>query len=133
MAMPDVMKREIVTTKNAPSPIGPYSQAIKAGNFLFVSGQIPIVPTTGDLVKSSFADQARQALENGKAIVAAGGSSLDQVVKVTIFLKDLGKFAEFNTIYGEYFGTSKPARATVEVSKLPKDVEIEVEAIAICS
>lgn len=126
-------QRQVVNTDKAPKPIGPYSQAIKAGNMLFVSGQIGINPQNGEVVKSSFADQCRMVLENLKAVLVAGGSSLDQVVKVTIFLIDMNKFAEFNTIYGEYFGTSKPARATVEVRRLPKDVDIEIEAVALCA
>jgi 2-iminobutanoate/2-iminopropanoate deaminase len=125
--------RQIVNTDKAPQPIGPYAQAIKAGNLLFLSGQIAINPKSGEVVKSSFADQCRTVLENLKAVLTAGGSSIEQVVKTTIFLTDMNKFTEFNAIYGEYFGTAKPARATVEVRRLPKDVEVEIEAIALCN
>lgn len=127
------MEKEIIQTDNAPDPVGPYSQAIKANGFLYVSGQIPLDPTTNTLKLGSFEEQTRLVLNNVKAVVEAGGSSLNQVVKVNIFLQDMERFAEFNTIYAEYFGEGKPARACVEVSRLPKDVEVEVEAIALCS
>jgi len=125
------MTKEIIFTAAAPKPVGPYSQAVKAGNLLFISGQIPIVPETGVPVQGTFADQCRQVLENLKAILIAGGSSLDQVVKVNIYLKDLNHFKELNRIYEQYFGTSKPARACVEVSRLPLESAIEIEAVAI--
>ena len=126
------MERTIIHTTNAPAPVGPYSQAVKAGELLFISGQIPIDPANGQLEKSSFAAQCRRSLDNLKAIIAAAGSSLDKVVKVNIFLKDLGKFTEFNAIYNEYFGEAKPARACVEVARLPLDVDVEIEAVALC-
>lgn len=127
-----MMKKKMITAGSAPAPVGPYSQAIRTGDFLYVSGQIAIDPQTGDLVQESFGDETRMVLENLKAIIEAGGSSLDDTVKVTIYLKDMNNFPEFNEIYGEYFGKSLPARACVEVSRLPKDVHIEIEAVAYC-
>ena len=126
------MEKTIIHTTSAPAPVGPYSQAVKAGELLFISGQIPIDPASGQLEKSSFAAQCRLSLDNLRAIIVAAGSSLDKVIKVNIFLKDLGKFAEFNAIYSEYFGESKPARACVEVARLPLDVDVEIEAVALC-
>lgn len=126
------MKKQIITTGAAPEPVGPYSQAIEMGGFLYVSGQIAINPETGELVRESFADETRMVLENLKAIIEAGGSSINDTVKVTIYLKDMGDFPEFNEIYGEYFGLSLPARACIEVNRLPKDVNIEIEAVAYC-
>ena len=126
------MERQIVSTENAPKPVGPYSQAVKAGNILFVSGQIPIKPATGKLEKDSFEHQCRLVLNNLKAIIEAAGSSLDKVIKVNIYVVDLGKFSELNAIYSEYFGNSKPARACVQVAKLPLDADVEIEAVSIC-
>lgn len=126
------MEKTIVHTDQAPAPVGPYSQAVKANGFVFISGQIAIDPQTNTLKLGSFEEQSRLVLDNLKAIVEASGSSLDQVVKVNIFLKDLARFGEFNEIYSDYFGESKPARACVEVSRLPKEVEVEVEAVALC-
>ncbi len=126
------MDKLIVYTEKAPNPVGPYSQAVKTGNLLFISGQIPIDPQTNALVTESFSKQCRQVLENLKAVILAGGSNLEKVVKVNIYLKDMNNFKELNDIYQEYFGTSKPARACVEVSRLPKDVAVEMEAIALC-
>ncbi|WP_048148065.1 RidA family protein [Palaeococcus ferrophilus] len=122
--------KEIVFTERAPRPVGPYSQAVKAGSFLFIAGQIPINPETGALVEGDIKAQTRQALENVKAIVEAAGGSLNDVVKVTVYLRDMGDFGAMNEVYSEYFNSSKPARAAVEVSNLPKGVAIEVEAIA---
>ncbi len=121
--------KEAVFTDKAPRPIGPYSQAIKAGEFLFISGQIP-VDRDGNLVEGGIKAQTRQVLENIRAILEAAGAGLDNVVKVTVYLKDMNDFSAMNEVYAEYFGSSKPARAAVEVSRLPKDVRIEVEAIA---
>ena len=126
------MNRAIITTDQAPQPVGPYSQAVKADGWLYISGQIPIDPKTGELVTKSFDLQVRAVLNTIKAILEAGGSSLDRVVKVTIFLADMDRFAELNAIYAEYFGESRPARACVEVSRLPKDVPLEIEAVALC-
>lgn len=123
--------RDPVQTDGAPAPVGPYSQAIRAGGFLFVSGQIPLDPTTGDVVDGGIEKQTRQALENLAAVVEAGGAGLDDVVKVSIYLKDIGDFAAMNGVYEGYFSSSRPARACVEVSRLPKDVLVEIEAVAL--
>ncbi len=125
------MPKKLITPSDGPPPVGPYSPAVAANGFLFVSGQIPLNPTTGNLVAGSFEAQARQSLENLKSVIEAGGSSLEDTVKVTIYLADLTKFEELNAIYSEYFSESKPARATVEVSRLPKDVAVEMDAIAL--
>jgi 2-iminobutanoate/2-iminopropanoate deaminase len=117
-----------VQTKNAPSAIGPYSQAVKAGGFVFTSGQIPLSPS-GELVGNDITAQTTQVLENIKAVLEAAGVKLDDVVKTTVFLSDMGNFAAMNDVYAKYFPNS-PARSTVEVSRLPKDVLIEIEAIA---
>ncbi|AIF69036.1 endoribonuclease [Palaeococcus pacificus DY20341] len=122
--------KEIIFTEKAPKPIGPYSQAVKVGNFLFISGQIPINPETGELIQGDIKAQTRQVLENIKAIVEAAGGSLNNIVKVNVYLKDMNDFQAMNEVYAEYFGESKPARAAVEVARLPKDVKIEIEAIA---
>lgn len=122
--------KEAVFTERAPRPIGPYSQAIIAGDLIFVSGQIPIDPSTGRIVSDDFKEQVRRALENVKAILEAGGSSLDDVVKVTVYLKDPSRFQDFNQIYSEYFKGSFPARTTVFVNDLPAGAQIEVDVIA---
>jgi 2-iminobutanoate/2-iminopropanoate deaminase len=122
---------ERIETKNAPAPIGPYSQAIRAHGFVFVSGQIPVIPETGKVAEGSIAAQAHQVMKNLAAILDAAGSGLDRVVKTTVFLSNLDDFAEFNEVYGEYFGEARPARATVQVARLPKEVLVEVEAVAI--
>lgn len=124
------MKKEVVYSEKAPKPIGPYSQAIKAGNFVFISGQIPLDPKTGEIIKDDFRKAVKTVLENIKNIVEASGGSLENIVKVTVYMKDLGKFTEFNTIYGEYFKEKPPARVVIEASHLPKNVDLEVEAIA---
>lgn len=126
------MTRSIIKTDQAPEPVGPYSQAIKANGWLYVSGQIPLDPATGLLMEASFEYQVRKVLDTIKAILETGGSGLDRVVKVTIFLIDMDRFAELNAIYAEYFGESCPARACVEVSRLPRDAQVEIEAIALC-
>jgi len=123
--------RERIETNKAPAPIGPYSQAIKANGFVFVSGQIPLDPATGSLVAGDVAAQTHQVMRNLAAVLEAAGSSLAKVVKTTIFLKDLGDFARVNEIYGEYVGESRPARATVEAARLPRDAGVEIEAIAL--
>ena len=125
------MKKETVFTEKAPRPIGPYSQGVIAeGRFLFVSGQIPINPETGELVTGDIEKQARQAIENLLAVVRAAGGSAENVVKVTVYIRDMGEYSRFNEIYEEYFSKSKPARAVVEVSNLPKGVAVEIDAIA---
>jgi 2-iminobutanoate/2-iminopropanoate deaminase len=123
--------REIIETKNAPSPIGPYAQAIRANGLLFISGQIPLDPATGRTIDGDIAVQTRQVMKNLAAILAAAGSGLDQVVKTTVFLSNLDDFPSFNQVYGEFLGQAKPARATVQVARLPKEVLIQVDAIAL--
>lgn len=122
---------EIVSTDKAPGAIGPYSQAVKAGNMVFCSGQIPIDPVTGEFVPGGVVEQAEQVLKNLTAVLEAAGSSLDKVVKTTVFLADMGDFAAMNEVYAKYFGGSKPARATVQAARLPKDALVEIDCIAI--
>jgi 2-iminobutanoate/2-iminopropanoate deaminase len=123
--------QEIVETPNAPSPIGPYSQAIRANGFLFVSGQIPIDPATGAIAPGGIEEQTRQVMKNVAAILDAAGSGLPKVVKTTIYLTDLEDFASVNRIYAEFLGDVKPARATVQVARLPREVLVEIEAVAL--
>ncbi len=120
----------VVYTPSAPKPIGPYSQGVVAGCFLFISGQIPLDPVTGAIVEGDFKTRVRRVLDNVKAVVEAAGGSLRDVVKVTVYLRDLSLFQEFNNVYQEYFPENPPARAVVGVSSLPRNVDIEVEAIA---
>ena len=124
-----IMPKEIISTTNAPQAIGPYSQAVKTNNLMFISGQIPMDPTTGNLVEGSIEDEANQVLKNLKSICEAAGYSLDDAVKITIFLTDLGNFAVVNDVMKEHFSEPYPARATVEVSALPLGVNVEIEAI----
>ena len=123
------MPKEIISTDNAPQAIGPYSQAVKTGNLIFISGQIPLDPKTGDIVDGTIEDQANQVLENIKSICEAAGHGLEDIVKITIFLTDLGNFATVNEVMKKYFKEPYPARATVEISGLPLGVEVEIEAI----
>jgi len=123
--------REIIETSAAPSPIGPYSQAVRGNGFIFVSGQIPVRPDTGMVAGSDIESQARQVMQNLDAILKAAGSGLDKVVKTTVFLSNLDDFSGFNRIYEEYFREAKPARATVQVARLPREVLLEIEAIAL--
>ena len=125
------MTKEIIFTQKAPKAIGPYPQAVKAGGFLFVSGQIPINPETGDLMTSSIEKQANQVILNLKSICEAAGSGLEDIVKLTIYLTDLGNFAKVNEAMLEYFLEPYPARATVEISALPLGVNVEMDAIVI--
>ena len=118
-----------ISTPAAPAAIGPYSQAIRAGGFLFVSGQIPLDPATGAVAAGDVAAQTRRVLDNLRAIVAAAGTSLGAVVKTTVYLADMNDFAAMNEVYGGYFTAPAPARATVQVSRLPKDVRVEIDAI----
>ena len=128
---PTEMQKEIISTENAPQAIGPYSQAIKAGNLMFISGQIPLDPKTGDLVSESIDEQAKQVLNNIKSICEAAGQSIDDIVKISIFLTDLENFAIVNEVMKKYFAEPYPARATVEVSGLPLGVKVEIEAIVL--
>jgi len=123
--------QEIIATSDAPSPIGPYSQAIRANGFLFVSGQIPLDPISGTVVEGGISAQTRQVMKNLVAILEAGNSGIDKVVKTSIFLTSLDDFSEMNQVYSEYFGGVKPARATVQVARLPKEVLVEIEAVAL--
>ena len=125
------MPKKIINTKNAPAAIGPYSQAIAFNQLLFTAGQIPLCPETGKLVSDEIESQTRQVLENLKAVVEAGGSSLKNVVKATIFLTDLNHFAAVNQLYTEYFGDSVPARSTIQVAALPLGSLVEIEATAV--
>ena len=123
--------KEIIATANAPKAIGPYSQAVKANGFVFVSGQIPIDPASGDVLVGDVGQQTARVLDNLKAILEAAGSSLEQAVKVSVFLKDMGEFTLMNEVYTKYFPQNPPARATIEVARLPKDVGIEMDLIAL--
>jgi 2-iminobutanoate/2-iminopropanoate deaminase len=123
------MDKQIIATTNAPAAIGPYSQAVKVGNFLFTSGQIPLLPN-GDLLTGTIQEQTHQVFKNLQAVLAEAGASLSDVVKATVFIKDMNQFGDINAIYGEYFGDHRPARSTVEVARLPKDVGVEIELIA---
>jgi 2-iminobutanoate/2-iminopropanoate deaminase len=122
--------KKIVSTKNAPAAIGPYSQAVDSGDLVFVAGQVPIFPAEGKIVEKSIAGQTRQVLENIKAILSAAGLEMDSVVKTTVFLASMGDFREMNEVYAEYFAANPPARATIEVSALPLGARVEIEAIA---
>ena len=123
--------REIIETTGAPKAIGPYSQAIRAGGMVFASGQIPIDPQTGEFVAGGVAEQTAQVLRNLSAVLEAAGASLGQVVKTTVFLADMNDFAAMNEVYGRYFKSEPPARATVEAARLPRDARVEIECIAV--
>lgn len=125
------MALEILQTENAPAAVGPYSQGVKAGNIVFSSGQLHINPETGKLVEGDIKDITKQCLENVKAVLAAGGATLEDVVKVTVFVTDIGQFSEINSVYAEYFSDHKPARSLFEVAKLPAGGQVEIEAIAV--
>jgi 2-iminobutanoate/2-iminopropanoate deaminase len=123
--------KELVRTQAAPDPVGPYSQAIKANGFVFASGQIALDPATNKIVEGGIENQTERVLQNLKAVLAAAGSDLRLVVKTTVFLADMNEFGPMNEIYGRFFGTAPPARSTVEVSRLPKDVRVEIDVIAL--
>ncbi|MBS1506766.1 MAG: RidA family protein [Bacteroidetes bacterium] len=125
------MAKEVVYSANAPEPIGPYSQAIKAGNMLFISGQVAIQKPSGNLVVGNIVDESHQVMKNLEAVLTAGGMNFSNVVKTTIFLKDMNNFPKVNEVYGSYFTNEPPARETVEVSRLPKDVNVEISCIAV--
>jgi 2-iminobutanoate/2-iminopropanoate deaminase len=124
------MLRKIIKTSDAPQAIGHYSQAVEAGGFVFVSGQIPIDPKTGNVVQGDIKTQTKLVMDNAKAILIAAGCSMPKVVKTTIYLKSMADFASVNEVYGGYFPSDPPARATIEVSRLPKDVAVEMDFIA---
>ena len=121
---------ETIATENAPKALGPYSQALKAGGFIYCSGQIPINPATNTIEAVTIEGQTRQAIANLKQVLEAAGAGLDRVVKTTVFIKDMNDFAALNAVYAEMFGATKPARSCVEVARLPKDVKLEIEAVA---
>lgn len=123
--------REIIATDQAPRAIGPYSQAVRAGNLVFASGQIPIDPATGEFVAGGIAEQTEQVLRNLTAVFAAAGVSLNQAIKTTVFLADIDDFTKMNEVYGRFFRENPPARATVQVARLPRDARVEIEAIAV--
>ncbi len=123
--------REVIATKDAPQAIGPYSQAIKVNGFIFTSGQIALDPATQQLIAGGVAEQTERVLQNLSAILTAAGTSLEQVVKTTVFLKSMNDFAAMNEVYGRYFATKPPARSTVEVARLPKDVLVEIDVVAL--
>lgn len=130
MAMRERVRPEGVTTPEAPQAIGPYSQAIKASPFVFVSGQIPLDPATGQMVAGDIAAQTHRVFANLKAILEAAGTSLDQVVRTTVYLADMNDFAAMNEVYATYFGSPAPARATVQAARLPRDARVEIDVIA---
>jgi 2-iminobutanoate/2-iminopropanoate deaminase len=125
------MKKEAILTKDAPAPIGPYSQAVKAGNLLFCSGQIPLDPATNAVVPGDVKAQAQQVMKNVAAVLKAGGASFENIAKTTIFLKNMSDFPVVNEVYGARFSGTPPARSTVEVARLPKDVLVEIEVLAV--
>ena len=131
MCGPNEMFKQIVSTDKAPPAIGPYSQAVNIGPLVFVSGQIPLDPATGQLVDGDIQAQTRRVLNNLKQVLAAAGTSLDHVVKATVFLKDMNQFSQMNHVYAEFFPHTPPARVCVEVARLPKDVLVEIDAIAL--
>jgi 2-iminobutanoate/2-iminopropanoate deaminase len=126
----DSMSRSVISAQDAPQAIGPYSQAIRAGDLIFASGQLPVDPASGQLVDGDVGAMTRQIFANISAVLAAAGSSLEKIAKVTVFLADMGDFAAMNAAYAEFFPASPPARSTVQVARLPKDARIEIEVVA---
>ena len=124
------MSKDVISTPHAPAAIGPYSQAVRSGNLLFLSGQIPLDPATGQIIAGDIAAQTERVLKNLAAILEAAGSGLNKALKTTVYLKDLSEFGKMNEVYGKFFGEKPPARATVEVSRLPRDVAIEIDLVA---
>ncbi len=127
------MKKEIITAKDAPKAIGPYSAGVRAGDFIFTAGQLGIDALTGEFVSDEVVKQTRQALHNLKAVLEAGGASLENVVKTTVFLRDMNDFGAMNAVYAEFFTENFPARSAVQVARLPKDAAVEIEAVALVS
>jgi 2-iminobutanoate/2-iminopropanoate deaminase len=125
--------KQIIATDRAPKAIGPYSQAVRAGNLVFASGQIPIDPATGEFVPGGIAEQTEQVLRNLTAVFEAAGLGLSQVIKTTVFLADMNDFTDMNEVYGRFFAEQPPARATVQAARLPRDARVEIEAIAVMS
>src|SRR5215212_5746960 len=123
--------REIIKTESAPAAIGPYSQAVRAGGFVFASGQIPLDPKTGEFVPGGIAEQTEQVMRNLSAVLEAAGIGLESVVKTTVFLADMNDFASMNEVYGRYFKENPPARATLQAARLPRDARVEIEAVAL--
>ena len=124
------MSKQIVLTAQAPAPIGPYSQAVRCGNLLFLSGQIPLDPATGQIVEGGVAVQTERVLRNLAAVLESAGASLAQVLKTTVYLKDLADFGAMNEVYGRFFGANPPARSTLQAARLPRDASIEIDLIA---
>ena len=124
------MSKDVISTPRAPAAIGPYSQAARSGNLLFLSGQIPLDPATGQLVEGDISLQTERVLKNLAAILEAAGSGLNKVLKTTVYLKDLAEFGRMNEVYGKFFGEKPPARATVEVARLPRDAAVEIDLVA---
>ena len=124
------MSKDVISTPHAPAAIGPYSQAVRSGNLLFLSGQIPLDPATGQIIAGDIAAQTERVLKNLAAILEAAGSDLNKVLKTTVYLKDLAEFGKMNEVYGKFFEEKPPARATVEVSRLPRDAAIEIDLVA---
>ena len=122
--------KKVILTENAPSPVGPYSQAIQAGDFLFIAGQIPANPSTGDIIRGNIQNATKQVMENLKAIVEEAGYSMDDLVRCRVYLKNMNEFKQMNEVYGSFFGEKPPARAAIEVARLPLDVDVEISAIA---
>ena len=125
--------KEIIATEKAPQAIGPYSQAVRVGNMVFASGQIPLDPATKEFVPGGITEKTEQVLKNLKAVFAAAGVEMDQIVKTTVFLADMNDFTAMNEVYGKYFSDNPPARATVQAARLPRDAKVEIEAIAVKS
>ena len=123
--------REAISTAGAPKAIGPYSQAVRVGNMVFVSGQIPVDPATGAIVEGDIAAQTRRVMDNIGAILKAGGASFDHVVRTTVYLADMNDFAAMNAVYGEYFAAPAPARTTIQAARLPRDLRVEIDVIAV--
>lgn len=126
------MARETIATDKAPKAIGPYAQAIVANGFVYTAGQIPLDPQTGNIIEGGMKEQTRRVIENLKAVLEASGASMNQVVKATVFLKNIGDFAAMNEVYAEYLGDSKPARSTVAVAELPRNALVEIDLVALC-